>query len=65
MRSAPLMPTTGTRTGLLLVLLALVAPTARAQIVPEYEVHPDYTVRQWTVLDGLPVNTVRVLARTS
>ena len=59
-------PPTATRSGLLLgLLVALLAPTTRAQHVPEFAVHPDYTLQQWTVLDGLPVNAVRDILQTS
>ena len=53
------------RCGLLLVLLAVVVSSAAAQQAPVYEVHPDYTVRQWTVREGLPANTVFGLVQSS
>ncbi|MCH7891185.1 MAG: hypothetical protein IH921_06760, partial [Gemmatimonadetes bacterium] len=54
-----------TRTGLLLVLAVLVALPALAQNAPEYWVNPDYSVRQWTVRDGLPSNTINAFTQTS
>ena len=54
-----------TRTGLLPVLAVLVALPALAQNAPEYWVNPDYTVRQWTVLDGLPSNTINAFTQSS
>ncbi len=53
------------RCGLLLGLLAVVFSSAAAQQAPAYEVHPDYTVRQWTVQDGLPPNAIRQIVPTS
>ncbi len=54
-----------TRTGLLPVLAVLVALPALAQNAPEYWVNPDYSVRQWTVLDGLPSNTINAFTQSS
>ncbi|MCH8962789.1 MAG: hypothetical protein IH820_16125, partial [Bacteroidetes bacterium] len=59
--SHPIVP----RCGLLLVLLAVVVSSAAAQQAPVYEVHPDYTVRQWTAQDGLPTNEIRQIVPTS
>ena len=53
------------RVGLFFLLTALLVLTVRAQQTSEYEVHPDYTIRQWTVLDGLPSNTINALTQTS
>ena len=53
------------RCGLLLVLLAVVLSSAAAQNAPEYWVNPDYAVRQWTVLDGLPSNTINAFTQSS
>ncbi len=51
--------------GLFFLLAALTALPAPAQQGPEYWVHPDYTVRQWTLQDGLPSNTVYQIVPTS
>ncbi len=53
------------RCGLLLVLLAVVVSSVAAQEAPAYRVHPDYTVRQWTVRDGLHSNTINDLLLAS
>ena len=50
---------------LLLLLTALPTLSTIAQIVPEYWVHLDYTVRQWTTRDGLPNNTINDLLLAS
>ena len=42
----------------LLVFGALAVPPASAQDTPDYWVHPDYTVRQWTFRDGLPTDEI-------
>ena len=47
------------------MLAVLVALPALAQNAPEYWVNPNYTVRQWTVLDGLPSNTINSFTQTS
>ena len=42
-------------------LFLLAAPavlSVSAQDTPDYGVHPDYAVQRWTVLDGLPNNTI-------
>jgi len=52
------------RCGLLLVLLAVASFPAAAQEAPVFEVHPDYTVRQWTVRDGLPSNEISRIVQT-
>ncbi len=59
--SHPIVP----RCGLLLGLLAVVFSAATAQQAPLYEVHPDYTVRQWTLQESLPSNTVQQIVPTS
>ncbi|HMB92362.1 MAG TPA: two-component regulator propeller domain-containing protein, partial [Rhodothermales bacterium] len=46
-------------------LMALVPYMASAQGAPDYVAHPDYAVRQWTVRDGLPNNTINDLLLAS
>ena len=58
--SHPIVP----RCSLLLVLLAVVVSAAAAQDTPVYEVHSDYTARQWTVRDGLPTNFIHKIVQT-
>ena len=58
------MPSTATCSSLLLLLAVLVVPTTHGQLIPEYWAHSDYTVRQWTVLDGLPQNSVNAIVQT-
>lgn len=48
----------------LLLVTQFVLPT-HAQKVPEYHINSDYTVRHWSVLDGLPSNAIEVLIQTS
>ena len=51
--------------GVGLSFLLLGTPTVFAQELPIFKIHPDYTVRQFTVHDGLPVNVVRAVTSTS
>ena len=45
-------------------LTGLLWNSAHAQQVPKFNVHPDYTYRQFTVQDGLPSNTINTIHQT-
>ncbi|MBX2822505.1 MAG: response regulator [Rhodothermaceae bacterium] len=46
------------------LLAGILWSPVHAQQVPKFDVHPDYTYRQFTIQDGLPSNTINTIYQT-